>query len=91
MVTQSSELHGNTFQPDIYNKILPLLPEERDSSILDVGSGSGFFCAKMRESGYTNLSSCDLPESNFQVDDVPFHGCDLNDSIPLPAVHSASR
>lgn len=84
MITQSSELQGNTFQPDIYNKILPLLPEERDSSILDVGAGSGFFCAKMRESGYTNLSACDLPESNFQVDEVPYHGCDLNDSIPLP-------
>ncbi len=42
MVTHSSELKGNTFQPDIYEKLLPLLPADKSASILDVGAGSGF-------------------------------------------------
>ncbi|MDE0958977.1 MAG: class I SAM-dependent methyltransferase [Planctomycetota bacterium] len=84
MVTHSSELKGNTFQPDIYEKLLPLLPADKSASILDVGAGSGFFCAKMREYGCQNLTACDLPQFDFQVEDVPYHGCNLNESIPLP-------
>ena len=74
MVTHSSELKGNTFQPDIYEKLLPLLPADKSASILDVGAGSGFFCAKMREYGCQNLTACDLPQFDFQVEDVPYHG-----------------
>ena len=82
MVTKSSQLRGHTFQPDIYDRILPLLPQDKESSVLDVGAGSGFFCAKMLESGYENLTACDLPDIDFQVEEVPFHGCNLNESLP---------
>ncbi len=83
MKTASEQLKGNTFQPDIYEKILPLLPDRKDSTILDVGSGTGFFCAKMLEAGYTDLIACDLPQFDFKVPEVPYHGCNLNETIPL--------
>ncbi|HIA28360.1 MAG TPA: class I SAM-dependent methyltransferase [Planctomycetes bacterium] len=84
MNTTSAVLKGNTFQPDIYNRLLPFLPTDPDSRILDVGAGSGFFCRKMLNEGYRDINACDLPEQVFQVDTVPFHGCDLNQGLPFP-------
>jgi 2-polyprenyl-3-methyl-5-hydroxy-6-metoxy-1,4-benzoquinol methylase len=75
---------GITFQPDIYPKVLALMPQERDARILDVGAGEGYFCALLNERGYGCVEACDYLEDNFKVSGVPFHRADLNRSIPLP-------
>jgi SAM-dependent methyltransferase len=75
---------GLTFQPDIYPKVLSLLPEQRAVRILDVGAGQGYFCALMLERGYTRVEACDYDPAKFKVPGVPFHQADLGQSIPLP-------
>lgn len=75
---------GITFQPDIYPKVLELVPENRDARILDLGAGEGYVCQLLRERGYTAVDACDYLEDNFKVKEVPFHKADLNEHIPLP-------
>lgn len=81
----SSEPKGITFQPDIYPKVLSLLPPPGPVPlrVLDVGAGKGYFCKVLRERGYT-VEACDYQQEFFKVSNIPFHKADLNRSIPLP-------
>lgn len=76
------EPKGITFQPDIYPKVLELLPPP-PARILDVGAGEGYFTKVLSDKGY-EVEACDYLQEIFKVKDVPFHKADLNLSIPLP-------
>lgn len=78
------EPQGITFQPDIYPKVLSLLPDDRSIRILDVGAGEGYLCKILKEQGYEYVEACDVLEDNFKVPDAPFHKAEFTDSIPLP-------
>ena len=62
---------GITFQPDIYPKVLSLLPPP-PARILDVGAGEGYFCQLLKERGY-QVEACDYLAENFKLAGVPFH------------------
>ncbi len=83
MATIDAAPKGLTFQPDIYPKVLSLLPEQRAARILDLGAGQGYFCALMLERGYTRVEACDYDAAKFKLSGVPFHAADLGQSIPL--------
>ena len=76
------EPKGITFQPDIYPKVLSLLPPA-PARVLDVGAGEGYFCKQLRDRGYA-AEACDYQRELFKLTDVPFHKADLNERIPLP-------
>lgn len=78
----NEEPKGCTFQPDIYPKVLSLLPPA-PAHVLDVGAGEGFFCRQLHDRGY-KVEACDFLHENFKLKDVPFHKADLNCGIPLP-------
>lgn len=73
---------GITFQPDIYPKVLSLLPPP-PARVLDVGAGEGYFSRQLRERGYA-VEACDYLQDIFKAPEIPFHKADLNESIPLP-------
>jgi SAM-dependent methyltransferase len=74
---------GTTFQPDIYPKVLSLLPAKPGARILDVGAGEGYFAQLAMERGY-DVEACDYQQDLFKVPGVRFHQADLNEVIPLP-------
>lgn len=74
---------GITFQPDIYPKVLSLLPQAPGARVLDVGAGEGYFSQLAAERGY-RVEACDFDERLFRVPGVVFHRADLNESIPVP-------
>ncbi len=74
---------GITFQPDIYPKVLSLLPAGEDVSLLDAGAGEGYFSRVAADRGY-RVEACDYQKSLFKPDDIPFHQTNLNETIPLP-------
>jgi SAM-dependent methyltransferase len=40
----------------------PLVPEDRDAAVLDIGSGTGFYVERWRELGVTNVVASDLTD-----------------------------
>lgn len=80
----STTPRGITFQPDIYPKVLALLPREREARIVDVGAGEGYFCDLLLREGYRNVAACDYLPGNFKVPNVPFHQADFNKGMPFP-------
>jgi SAM-dependent methyltransferase len=74
---------GITFQPDIYPRVLSLLPKVPGARLLDVGAGEGYFCRLAAERGYA-VEACDRSPELFRAPEVPFHRGDLNRAIPLP-------
>jgi SAM-dependent methyltransferase len=74
---------GRTFQPDIYPKVLSLLPAGEDVTLLDAGAGEGYFSRVAADHGF-RVEACDYQKSLFKPDDIPFHQADLNEAIPLP-------
>lgn len=72
-----------TFQPDIYPKVLSLLPADRSLRILDVGAGEGYFCKLAVEDGRA-IEACDYSPEQFRMPGVPFHRADLSRGLPLP-------
>lgn len=72
-----------TFQPDIYPKVLSLLPSDRSLRMLDVGAGEGYFCKLAVDDGRT-IEACDYSAEQFRMPLVPFHCADLAAGIPLP-------
>jgi SAM-dependent methyltransferase len=71
-----------TFQPDVYAKVLSLLPPP-PARVLDVGAGQGYFSQVLKDRGY-QVEACDYLEDNFKARGVPFHKADLNRKIGLP-------
>ncbi len=85
--TGQSAPRGITFQPDIYPKVLSLLPAA-PLHILDVGAGRGRFARLAADAGHT-VESCDFQPDLYELPTsgtgaVPFHQADLNERIPLP-------
>ena len=39
---------GITFQPDIYERVMNFIPEDRNARILDAGAGQGYLVHKLR-------------------------------------------
>lgn len=74
---------GITFQPDIYPKVLSLLPAQPGARVLDVGAGEGYFARLAAERGHV-VEACDFQQQLFRLPGVPFHQADLNEAIPLP-------
>jgi SAM-dependent methyltransferase len=74
---------GITFQPDIYPRVLSLLPAAPGARLLDVGAGEGYFCQLAAERGFA-VEACDRSPEQFRLPQVPFHAADLSQSIPLP-------
>lgn len=72
----------NTFQPDIYAKVISLLPDTRPFNILDVGSGEGYLSLQLHEMGY-QVQACDYQAENFKCSDIPFTTVDLNEHLPF--------
>lgn len=70
------------FQPDTYDRVLSLLPEDRASRILDVGAGYGYFSRQLKDRGY-KVDACDFLEENFRCPDIPFFKADLAQEIPV--------
>lgn len=73
---------GITFQPDIYPKVLDLLPPP-GARVLDVGAGEGYFSRLMSARGYA-VAACDFSRDAFKCPEIPFHAADLSERIPLP-------
>ena len=72
-----------TFQPDIYPRVLDLLPGGAPLRILDAGAGEGYFSRELQARGHT-VEACGNRPGDFRVDGVPFHEADLSERIPLP-------
>jgi SAM-dependent methyltransferase len=79
-VTDSTP-RGITFQPDIYDKVLGVLPRDRALRILDVGAGEGYFSRMLRDAGHI-VTACDFNEAGYKCPDIPFLQADLNRAIP---------
>lgn len=69
---------GRTFQLDIKRKmeeeehllskeIIPLLPQDKYVSILDIGCGFGSLIYTLKKNGYTNIKGIDLSEGQVKV------------------------
>ena len=71
----------HTFQPDIYDKLLPILPRDTATRILDVGAGEGYFSRRLKDLGY-QVEACDFLADEFRCPDIPFLKADLNARIP---------
>ncbi len=71
-----------TFQPDIYDKVLKQISREQPSHILDVGAGQGYFSLRLKQKGY-QIEACDYDAENFKCPDIPFKTADLNTCLPF--------
>ncbi len=77
---------GITFQPDIYPKVLSLLPKST-LRILDVGAGRGRFARLAADAGH-RVEACDFQPDLYELPTtgsgaIPFHRADLNERIPF--------
>ena len=72
---------GLTPGTSIHNKVLELLPKDRDVQILDVGCGVGGLSEKLLEKGYKNIIALDI-ESKLRIK-LPFIKADLNKDLIL--------
>jgi len=70
-----------TFQPDIYDKVIGLMPATRPLRVLDVGAGEGYFTRKLKDKG-VQVEACDFKVEGFKCPDVPFIKADLNERLP---------
>ena len=73
---------GLTFQPGIYDRAMAAVPQDRETRILDAGTGQGFMARKLLDAGYERVQACDFSAENFKVDAVPFSECNLNEGLP---------
>jgi len=70
-----------TFQPDIYDRVLGLLPAGRPLRVLDVGAGEGYFSRRLHDMGL-RVEACDFRPENFKCAEIPFLETDLNERLP---------
>lgn len=85
---------GRTFYLDIENKmkteelslkkeILPLLPKDKNCSILDIGCGFGSLIFMLKKNGYTNLKGIDLSAGQVKVaHEIGLNEVELQDLLP---------
>jgi len=69
-----------TFQADIPDAVLALLPHDRSTRILDAGAGQGYFSRKLKDLGY-EVEACDILQDNFKCPDITFFKSDLSERI----------
>jgi len=72
---------------DAAKKIIPVLLEIIDlpSSVLDLGGGTGGWCAAFKEQGVSEIYCIDHPtarESKLLVEQSEFEACDLDEELP---------
>lgn len=72
---------------DAATRIIPLLTEiiGRPESVLDLGGGTGGWCAAFKENGVTEVHCVDHPtarQSDLLVSDNEFIACDLDNRVP---------
>lgn len=79
MNSQAPQPH--TFQPDIYDKVVSLLPGRKPCRILDAGAGQGYLSYLLKEKGY-EVDACDYNAGNFRCQDISFSSADLNERLP---------
>lgn len=72
---------GITFQPDIYPRVLELLPVHAGARILDVGAGQGYFCQLAMERRLS-IEACDFEPELFMAAGVPFRAADITRELP---------
>lgn len=82
MVQTSVEPRAITFQPDIYDRLMPHLPPP-GARVIDVGAGEGFLARRLADLGYS-VTATDYSQEDFRCPDIAFTSCDLNVGIPLP-------
>jgi len=70
-----------TFQPDIYDKVIRLVPDRRPLRALDVGAGEGYFSRKLKDVG-VEVEACDFRAECFKCRDISFIKADLNEKLP---------
>ncbi len=76
-----------TFQPDIYDRVLEAVPDDREQRILDAGAGEGFFSRMLKDAGYDQVEACDYAEEGFRCPDISFGQADLCQELPYPDDH----
>jgi len=74
---------GLTFQPDLYERVLSLLPADRGVRILDAGAGQGYLSAVARAHGWLHVTACDVRADAFKAVGVPFCAGDLRGRLPF--------
>lgn len=57
----------NVEKKQLENEIIPLLPSNRDSRILDIGCGFGSLVYYLKAKGYTNIIGIDVSEGQVKV------------------------
>jgi len=72
-----------TFHPEIYDRVVPFLPQATGTRVLDVGAGEGYFSRRMKDLGL-DVQAVDFLTDNFKCPDIPIHKTDLNEQIPFP-------
>lgn len=85
---------GRTFYLDIETKmkteeyslkkeILPLLPQNKNCAILDIGCGFGSLIYMLKKNGYTNLKGIDLSAGQVKVaHEIGLNEVELQDLLP---------
>lgn len=85
---------GRTFHLDIEKKlitdsnilsreILPLIPSDKNSALLDMGCGFGSLIYTLKKNGYTNLKGIDLSEGQVKVaHELGLTEIELQDLLP---------
>ncbi len=73
-----------------FRRILrPLLPEDKESKILDIGCGMGFALMALKQLGYNNVSGCDSDAK--QAEYCLRHGLDVVQTADTAAWLSGSK
>lgn len=74
---------GNT-SPGLHEKVLELLANRSNGSILDVPAGEGRLSYHMKKAGY-DVVAADIDEKGFKIPGIPCKRCDLNGELPFNA------
>lgn len=82
MTEHTEDPRGITFQPDIYPRVMQLLPAVRSLRLLDAGCGEGYLSRLMARGGY-EVTACDYSRECFKAPEVPFVEADLNGRLPF--------
>ena len=68
-----------TARESVYDRILELLPENKNIKILDAGCGFGNLSKRLQENGFKDIVALDI-ENKLKID-IPFIKADLNKNL----------